>query len=63
MSIEVELKMFINAIVTGWSSERRSVGSIGQESRPYGKIGVHFIMTINVQMLPAKHDDQDDRKL
>ena len=42
MSIELILKVGINAMVTGCSSERNSVTFVGQESRPYSKIGIHF---------------------
>ena len=61
MSIELVLKIFINAMVTGCSSERSSVTFAGQESRPYSNTGIHLDV-INAHILQAKHYDQDDRK-
>ena len=38
----ISIEFFINAMVTGCSSERSSVTFAGQESRPYSKTGIHF---------------------
>ena len=58
MSIELVLKIFINAMVNGCSSERSSVPFAGQDS----KTGIHFDDNINAQLLQAKHNDKNDRK-
>ena len=42
MSVELVLKIFIDAMVTGCSSERSSVTFAGQKSRPYSKTGIDF---------------------
>ena len=60
MSMELVLKMFINVMVTGCSSERSSVTFAGQKSRPYIKTGIHF--DDNNCTIQAKHNDQDDGK-
>ena len=61
MSMELVLKIFINAMFTGCSSERSSVTFAGQESRPYSKTGIHFDDN-KCTITSGEHNDQDDRK-